>query len=224
MDRPGPLKDIPLACFVPAAARKRPLSPAPPLSPAKRRILHQEGIYTPSNPRSSFSDVLAGPSSPAKRLDFGSPKQTPQGSRLKNLDDCFGQPSTSSPQPDPQSIHYPGFSVYYDPQVDNTLSLLPTSDKDKDAATKENIPPRRKTRKSATAPPEKQLLTPPTKRRESERLKAKSTPATPKKSLMGDRVQHGSPTPRRTIFGQEATFTPRLSMRRLRDDEETAMA
>ena len=223
MDRPGPLKDMPLARFLPhTTSRKRTLSPTPALfSPAKRRILSEEGIYT------HFSDVLAGPSSPAKRLDFGSPKQTQSASKLNNVDnDCFSQQSSSSSLPDPQSIHYPGFRVYYDPQLPNETppSLLATSGKEKDAAVKENIPPRRKTRKSAAVPPEKQLLTPPAKRRESERLKAKLTPATPKKSLTGDRVQHGSPTPRRTIFGQEVTFTPRLSMRRLRVDEGTVTA
>lgn len=228
MHRPGPLKDLPLDQFLPVnpnLSRKRPLSPAPVLSsPAKRRILSEEGIYSPRGRRNAFSDVLAGPSSPAKRLDFGSPKQTPSSSRLKNLYDCFTQPSSSfvpsqetPPKTNLQSIHYPGFQVYYDPQslssANETPCLPATSDKDKGAAVKENIPPRRKTRKAATAPSEgeskAQLLTTPAKRRVSERLKAKSTPATPKKSLSGDRVQHDSPTPRRRVFGQEAVFTPR---------------
>ncbi|KAG6877244.1 hypothetical protein C0992_010470 [Termitomyces sp. T32_za158] len=238
MDRPGPLKDLPLDHFLPDnpnLSRKRPLSSVPVLvSPAKRRILNEEGIYSPRSHlvrRNVFSDVLAGPSSPAKRLDFGPPKQSPESSRFKNLHDCFTQPSDSfvpprktSPKTELQSIHYPGFHVYYDPQLpssaDETSCLPASSDKDKGVAVKENIPPRRRTRKAATAPPEEskaQLLTTPAKRRVSERLKAKTTPATPKKSLTGDRMQHDSPTPRRMVPGQEAAF----ASRRYLDDEET---
>ncbi|KAG6868170.1 hypothetical protein C0993_006838 [Termitomyces sp. T159_Od127] len=242
MDRPGPLKDLPLDQFLPINpnhSRKRPPSPVPVLfSPAKRRILDEEGIYSPRSHlarRNAFSDVLAGPSSPAKRLDFGSPRRTPSSCGLKNLHDCFDNQASSGPfvptlpQTDLQSIHHPGFHVYYDPpspsSADETSCLPASSDKDKGSVVKENIPPRRKTRKAATAPLEReskaQPLSTPAQRRVSERLKAKSTPATPKKPLAGDRVQHDSPTPRRTTFGQEAAFTPR---RFLGIDEETSTA
>ncbi|KAG6916709.1 hypothetical protein DXG01_005658 [Tephrocybe rancida] len=255
--RPGPLQDLPIEHFIPLnpnlpSSRKRPLSPGEPIlySPAKRRILNEEGFHTPKSPLSArFSDILAGPSSPAKKLDFGAPKQA-SSSRLRattplsedqEMDDYFSQPSSSSlpsssapretpPLPDPQSIHYPGFCVYIDTHtpIDSVPTLIPTPTTDKDVV-KENVPPRRKTCKAATVPPEvdphSQLLSPPTKRRESERLKnAKSTPTTPKRALIGSRAEPGSPTPRRSIFGQEVGSTPRSkSLRRLLADEEDSM-
>ncbi|KAG6842008.1 hypothetical protein C0991_003534 [Blastosporella zonata] len=256
MPRPGPLQEISLDHFLPQSpTRKRPLPLSPGelllYSPAKRRILNEEGIYTPKSPlrTARFSHILAGPSSPAKKLDFGSPKQ-PSSSRLRandddlEMDDYFSQPSSSlsipsssvtPPPPDPQSIHYPGFRIYFDVpiNVDEAPSLAADpSDNDNDVV-KENIAPRRKTRKASTAPPEtdpmSQLLSPPSKRRESERLKkAKSTPTTPKKFLMGERMEPGSPTPRRSIYGQRSATSAKQSMRRLLqeevDDEESAMA
>lgn len=102
MGRPGPLQDLPLERFllpdtnVPNTpskhlrSTKRPLSPGTPVlySPAKRRILNEEGIFspkrTPRSPASSssrgrfapeyFDALLKGPDSPAKKLDFGTPK------------------------------------------------------------------------------------------------------------------------------------------------------
>ncbi|KAG6833949.1 hypothetical protein H0H87_007960 [Tephrocybe sp. NHM501043] len=248
MPRPGPLQELPLDHFLPPSLAPASLKRTGDVlfSPAKRRILNEEGIYTPKSPLRTtparFLDILAGPSSPAKILDFGSPKQA-SSSKLRatsvdpEIDDCFSQPSSSAPippssfpresphPPDPQSIHYPGFTVYFD--VDSDLDEAPSiavlsGDKE---VIKENLPPRRKTRKSATAPPEtdpkSQLHSPPTKRRESERLKkAKSTPATPKAPLAG-----GSPTPRRSIYGQKAASPAKGSMRRrLATDEECAMA
>ncbi|KAF9569009.1 hypothetical protein CPC08DRAFT_702130 [Agrocybe pediades] len=99
MQRPGPLKELPLDRFLPsnslltpapskpARNNKRPLSPggASLFSPAKRRILREDGIYSPertckpslssimSSP-ARFSQVLSGPDSPARKLDFGMPK------------------------------------------------------------------------------------------------------------------------------------------------------
>lgn len=67
---------------------KRPLSPEGPnlFSPAKRRILTQEGIFSPdktmksslrgrSSPGGSFADLLQT-GSPAKRLDYGRPPKS----------------------------------------------------------------------------------------------------------------------------------------------------
>lgn len=88
------LCDLPLERFIPSATKttivgqtrpnKRPLSPGGPslFSPTKRRLLTQEGIFSPdktvkipfrgrSSPGGSFGDLLQGPGSPAKRLDHG---------------------------------------------------------------------------------------------------------------------------------------------------------
>lgn len=95
--RPGPLRELPLEHFsqesVPVRSNKRPLSPGAPnlFSPAKRRILNQEGIFSPEKSVKSpfsdsgsgrfapmhFQDLLSGPNSPARKLDFGSPSSAP---------------------------------------------------------------------------------------------------------------------------------------------------
>lgn len=96
MQRPGPLLELPLERFLPShpntpsksvRSHKRPLSPGSPISysPTKRRILNSEGIFAceksckslMSSGKASparFSDVLVGPASPARILDFGLPK------------------------------------------------------------------------------------------------------------------------------------------------------
>ncbi|KAF9464349.1 hypothetical protein BDZ94DRAFT_485135 [Collybia nuda] len=107
MRRPGPLQEFPLDLFLPpnpnlptkSRPNKRPLSPGGPslFSPAKRRILNGEGIFSPEktlkSPISSryaaarFADVLSGPASPAKKLDFGVAKhrvESPRSSRLSS--------------------------------------------------------------------------------------------------------------------------------------------
>lgn len=94
--RPGPLRDLPLERFIdvpftpipttPRRTHKRPLSPGTPnlFSPTKKRILAQEGVFSPEKTiKSSFvpsdrgpvvHDVLMG--SPARKLDFGRLPQT----------------------------------------------------------------------------------------------------------------------------------------------------
>jgi len=89
--RPGPLRDLPIERFVdvpftpvpttPRRTHKRPLSPGTPslFSPTKRRILAQEGVFSPEKTiKSSIApsdralvihDVLR--QSPALKLDFG---------------------------------------------------------------------------------------------------------------------------------------------------------
>jgi len=245
MQRPGPLQDLPLDRFLLSnpnlsasaiKSNKRPLSPSGPtlFSPAKRRILNEEGIFSPEKsckgplPCSKgslaspvrFHDVLAGPASPARVLDFGSPKSA-TGDPYKRpplsaaaLDASSSRTTSSTqdlapspelkpgitrqarvlhpthalehggnpfdddppvlsspvcgvpsfiprelpPQPDPCSIHYPGFVVFQDPHVivfsfqDSGPSLsLKKIEVDHDA-TKENVLPQRKTRKVTMAP------------------------------------------------------------------------
>lgn len=113
--RPGPLRDLPLERFVdlpfpsvpatPRRAHKRPLSPGTPnlFSPTKKRILAQEGIFSPEKTvKSSIvpsdhaliaHDFLRY--SPARKLDFG---QVPQAdgkvaSTSRLLEDCFVEPA-----------------------------------------------------------------------------------------------------------------------------------
>ena len=95
MQRPGPLQELPLERFLPThpnppsksvRSHKRPLSPGSPnpYSPTKRRILNSEGIFASEKSKTlmslgktspaRFSDVLDGPASPARILDFGLPK------------------------------------------------------------------------------------------------------------------------------------------------------
>ncbi|EIN10871.1 hypothetical protein PUNSTDRAFT_125518 [Punctularia strigosozonata HHB-11173 SS5] len=109
--RAGPLQELPLESFAPVASTSTsstdtgsgPSTPSSsrkrrseePLLPAKRRILHQEGIFLPSKPVKSpvrdhhtvmwsrsaarhFEAVLIGSDSPARRLDFGPPEPDPE--------------------------------------------------------------------------------------------------------------------------------------------------
>ena len=102
MRRPGPLQDLPLEFFLPpnpnvpnspfklGKGGKRPISPGAPstFSPAKRRILNAEGIFSPETLKSPvsvrarspahFGDLVRGPDSPARKLDFGLPKNYSQ--------------------------------------------------------------------------------------------------------------------------------------------------
>jgi hypothetical protein len=261
-------------------------------SPAKRRILNEEGIFSPEKiykspisvraTPSRFTDTFGRPSSPARKLDFGTPKlpikdsdvssvpildNTPARSasssnklapspELKSLrssdeiDDYFSMPNRSHspatptlvpreipPIPDPQSIHFPGFRVHFDTQiiltsVDNGLESLSLVDNGKDGQ-KENIAPRRKPRKAATAPNadlKSPLFSPDTRNRMMEKLnKAKSTPVTPKRLPGGNRLETGgSPTPRRFDAGLAQAVTSstpraiegeRKAMRRALQDE-----
>ena len=114
MCRPGPLRELPLDRF-PAGdsnviasptrstshPNKRPLSPRTSAlySPVKRRILNEEGIFLPVaklksplsvpasvGPASSyFQDLLHGPDSPVKKLDFGNAKAESVDSGLGGL-------------------------------------------------------------------------------------------------------------------------------------------
>lgn len=113
--RPGPLCELPLERFVdvpltpvpatPQRKHKRPLSPGTPnlFSPTKRRILTQEGVFSPektikrsfvsSDRDLAIHDVLM--QSPARKLDFGQPSRgdakVTSTSRL--LQNCFQEPT-----------------------------------------------------------------------------------------------------------------------------------
>ncbi|KAG5648886.1 hypothetical protein DXG03_000235 [Asterophora parasitica] len=279
MPRPGPLQELPLDQFLPpnpnlpSTSRKRPLSPGGPgfFSPAKRRILNEEGIFkSPVSGRGTparFTEVLTGPSSPARKLDFGSPKATrraavettpprvasssnrlapsPHVKEDHEMEAYFIRPSSSSQPPssnitpretpppqDPQSIHYPGFRVYFDTHVvlapveePPATPSTPGGEKEKETL-KENVVPRRRPRKPVIALDvglKTQLFSPHAKERPLG--KAKSTPMTPVTCDKAD--QCGSPTPRRFMAGQSSSTTrltemERKDMRRLLQDEADA--
>ena len=114
--RPGPLRDLPLEPFVavpftpipstPRRAHKRPLSPGTPnlFSPTKRRILAQEGVFSPEKTIKSFivpSDrVLVTHDgvlrrNPARKLDFGQLPRADGKVTLPSplLEDCLMDPT-----------------------------------------------------------------------------------------------------------------------------------
>ncbi|KAJ7178929.1 hypothetical protein C8R46DRAFT_619045 [Mycena filopes] len=123
-------------------------------------------------------------------------------------------PRDIPPPTDPQSIHYPGFHVFQDAFVitgsptdlDPDVLLSPQKD-----AHKENVaPPRRKPRKSMTAPAssdlKSRLVTP------DARL-ANSVPCTPPRSLAtAERPGSVTPTPRRpdVVLTRDTRLTPKL--------------
>ncbi len=279
--RPGPLREWPLERFVPAGSNlppptspfksnrphKRAHSPTPtPFSPTKRRILFGEGIFSPEKTVKSplrrrlasparFTEILQGPGSPAKKLDFGSvgrpstcgplfpssesEEDAPSSSRhalapsprlsssSTQKDKAAGaetpRPTPSSiatrstsslpprepiPTPPDHSIHYPGFDVYPDGDIEMLppIILPPPPDLSKDSH-KENLPPRRRAKKASvvvevgepiawSADPKTQEL--------QRKYMLKSTPvqlhplpSTPKKTPGKVPRVSASPTPRR---------------------------
>ncbi|KAF8165498.1 hypothetical protein B0H34DRAFT_689390 [Crassisporium funariophilum] len=129
MPRPQPLQELPLERFLPSnpnlphstaslkptKTNKRPLSPGGPIlySPTKRRILNDEGIFSPDKmwktPISSskekyasparFGDILAGSASPARILDFGLPKNCVGEPQKRSLADSMEMDVTPTKRP-----------------------------------------------------------------------------------------------------------------------------
>ncbi|KAJ3923554.1 hypothetical protein F5877DRAFT_63201 [Lentinula edodes] len=120
------------------------------------------------------------------------------------------------PPSDPQSIHYPGFVVHQDAHITvlnpTAVESLMKDCKERDEW-KENLAPRKKMKKvvidSVDSKP--MLMTPEAKKLEMEQLfKAKSTPATPRKTAAKEWQEDTSPTPRRTGLRFQAG-TPAIS-------------
>ena len=135
--RPGPLRDLPLEQFVDVPftpipttrrAHKRPLSPGTPnlFSPTKRRILTQEGVFSPEKTIKSFivpSDRISVTHgilrrSPARKLDFGQLPQADEKATSTSplLEDCFMEltpkPSRLLGQHDRDHSSIPMFSSF----------------------------------------------------------------------------------------------------------------
>ncbi|KAK0206745.1 hypothetical protein DFS33DRAFT_615980 [Desarmillaria ectypa] len=300
--RPGPLREWPLERFLPAGSNlpptnpfksnrphKRAHSPTPtPFSPTKRRILFGEGIFSLEKTVKSplrrrlasparLTEILQGPGSPAKRLDFGSTGRpsscgplfpSPESEEAAPSSSHHGlapsprlsssstqkarAPNTETPHPTPSSIvarstsslpprdpatpptdhsiHYPGFDVYPDTDIEMLPSVIlpipPPPDPSKDSH-KENLPPRRKAKKASavvedgepiawSADPKTQEL--------QRKYMLKSTPVqlppfpvTPKKTPAKVPRVSASPTPRRyhtRSSDKKATLTDAEKKRR----------
>ncbi|TFK43687.1 hypothetical protein BDQ12DRAFT_675392 [Crucibulum laeve] len=122
-------------------------------------------------------------------------------------------PRQLPPPADPQSAHYPGFRVYQDPHI---VVFPPLSQEEVAQQTNErhneNLPPRRKARKAASAPTvtdlKAQIFSPESRRREAEKLGL--TLPTPNKLSTATNASGSSTTPRRSGFGVFAQTTPSL--------------
>ncbi|KAF9782968.1 hypothetical protein BJ322DRAFT_185583 [Thelephora terrestris] len=133
--RPGPLRELPLEQFVaapftpipttPRRAHKRSISPGTPnlFSPTKRRILAQEGVFSPEKTIKS-SIVPSGRvltihgvlrTSPARKLDFGQLPQTDGKvtSTSHLLDNCFMEPTPEHiPPPGQHDRDHPSIPIF----------------------------------------------------------------------------------------------------------------
>ncbi|KAF7352592.1 hypothetical protein MVEN_01224700 [Mycena venus] len=284
--RPGPLQDLPLDLFLPPnpnlpqqRSNKRVHSPGGQLfSPQKRRILEEEGIFaskTSVRVRALAVRRDSSGDSPVKKLDFGTPKNSPASARpphsastsaveprsprltrqntpldaflastsipplhsddAPEMMDYFSSSSGSTsphgavtqtprdipPPVDPQSIHYPGFVVFQDPYIitgpTTTVDIDVLGSPQKDGE-KENVAPRRKPRKSATAPASSDLKTR-LASPDARFAKANSTPCTPGKTLSGERSNSVTPTPRRStvVLTRDTRLTPKLQVTEKRE-------
>ncbi|KAJ7240360.1 hypothetical protein B0H12DRAFT_1135101 [Mycena haematopus] len=120
-------------------------------------------------------------------------------------------PRDMPPPVDPQSIHYPGFAVLQDAYIVSGPAMTVGVDLPQKDEEKENVLPRRKPRKSVTAPTSSDLkarLASP----DAKLAKANSTPCTPGRSFTGERSNSATPTPRRTaaVLTRDTRLTPKL--------------
>lgn len=145
--RPGPLCDLPLERFidlpfVPATPRrthKRPLSPGTPnlFSPTKRRILAQEGVFSPEKTvKSSIApsyralvvhDFLS--QSPARKLDFGRSPQSDSNVASTSclLEDCFMDLTPECAPPMPRHDRHHSLLPIPNASSSNLLSISSSS-------------------------------------------------------------------------------------------------
>jgi len=195
----------------------------PKNSPANTRPPHSAttSAIEPHSPRLTRQNTISDAFSPSTSSSHL------HSDNAQEVMDYFSSPSASAPRGaitetprdipppvDPQSIHYPGFVVFQDAYivtgpaltVDEDAPGLPQKD-----GVKENVAPRRKPRKSVTAPVSSDLkarLTSP----DAKLAKANSTPCTPGRSLAGERSNSATPTPRRpaVMLTRDTRLTPKL--------------
>ncbi|KAF8195656.1 hypothetical protein K438DRAFT_1826310 [Mycena galopus ATCC 62051] len=185
--------------------------------------------------KNSPAGACSPPSAPTSAVEPHSPRLTRQNptsdafststsippDNAQEMTDYFSLPSGSTsatqtprdilPPVDPQSIHYPGFIVFQDAYIVTGPAMTLDADTPQKDGEKENVLPRRKPRKSATAPASSDLkarLASP----DAKFAKANSTPCTPGRSLAGERANSATPTPRRTavVLTRDTRLTPKL--------------
>lgn len=131
---------VPPVPNTPPRTHKRPLSPGTPnlFSPTKRRILAQEGVFSPEKTVKSFiipsdralviHDIHLRPS-PARKLDFGrSPRNdTKVGSSSCLLEDCFMEPAPKHSPPPRWRDHDHSFSPILNTSSSQLLSIPSSS-------------------------------------------------------------------------------------------------
>ncbi|KAJ7648490.1 hypothetical protein B0H17DRAFT_1103052 [Mycena rosella] len=211
-DSPVRKLDLGLPKNSPASARAPPSAPTSAFEPHPTRLTRPGLSHTTSDAFIPFT-----PTSPLRRddaqemADYFSLPSNPTPSHLPRVQ----TPREIPPPVDPQSIHYPGFHVFQDaylvtgPVLDLDMDSPLSSQKD---ALKENVPLRRKPRKSVTAPVSSDLkarLASPDMRV----AKANSTPCTPgRSSLALERSNSTTPTARRpeVVLTRDTRLTPKL--------------
>ena len=147
--RPGPLRDLPLERFIdvsfthipttPRRTHKRPISPGTPnlFSPTKKRILAQEGVFSPEKTIKSaivpYDRALAvhgvRKRSPAVRLDFGQPLRSDSNvpsSTLPPFEDCCLESSLGPTNPPRRFNHDHSLLPIPDP-FSSQLPSIPSS-------------------------------------------------------------------------------------------------
>ncbi|KAF7355505.1 hypothetical protein MSAN_01467400 [Mycena sanguinolenta] len=187
----------------PASVRSPHSAPANATEPHSPRLTRQNTTsdafsssttipHLSSHDADEMSDYFASPSrgAPARGAVTQIPREIP-------------------PPVDPQSIHYPGFVVFQDAYLVTGMAIdVDPASKDDE---KENVLPRRKPRKSVTAPASSDLK-PRFASPDAKLAKAHSTPCTPDRSLAGERSKSITPTPRRSVvmLTRDTRLTPKL--------------
>ncbi|KAJ6515666.1 hypothetical protein C8R45DRAFT_810054 [Mycena sanguinolenta] len=183
----------------PASAR------SPHSAPTSATELHSPRLTRQNTSSDAFSSTTIPSDDAPEMIDyFASPSgSAPPRNAVTQI------PREIPPPVDPQSIHYPGFVVFQD------AYLVPATPIDVDPPQKdeekENVLPRRKPRKSVTAPASSDLkarLASP----DAKLAKAHSMPCTPARSIVGERSTSITPTPRRpvVVLTRDTRLTPQL--------------
>ncbi|KAK7061867.1 hypothetical protein R3P38DRAFT_2832021 [Favolaschia claudopus] len=177
---------------------------SPSANPASPQLTRQNAISDAFSSSSSGDDLAAADYFSSRPSSTQSPAATGVTQTPRDL----------PPPVDPQSIHYPGFVVFQDVYIITSYPATPDTDTpgtpQKDGE-KENAVPRRKPRKSVTAPTpsdiKARLCSP-----SASLATANSMPCTPGKSAT-ERLYGTTPTPRRSaiILTRNTRVTPRVS-------------
>ncbi|KAJ6490364.1 hypothetical protein C8R47DRAFT_468021 [Mycena vitilis] len=227
VDSPAKKLDFGLSKNSPASARSPHNAPTSAMPPTPTRLTRQN--TTPD----AFTSSTSTPADDAQEMIdyFSTPSE---GISARQAPASVSQIPRDIPPPvDPQSIHYPGFVVCQDAYIVTGPAMIVEADtisSPQKEAEKENALPRRKPRKSVTAPTssdlKSRLVSPDTRL-----AKANSTPCTPGRSLASERFGSATPTPRRpeVVLTRDTRLTPKLQdserrelRRRLVEEDDVA--